>query len=63
MKTLILITALLITCGCATHGPFVRNLAKGDGDTLVFEECYLYINGFWGNTETKNCKDKTIKIK
>jgi hypothetical protein len=64
MKIIVIAAALLaLTSGCATHGPFVRNLAKGDGDTLTYQECYLYIDGFWGNSETKDCKDKTIKLK
>ncbi len=63
MKKIIIAAALIFSSACASHGPFVRNLAKGDGNTLVFEECYLYINGFWGNTETKDCKEKTIKLK
>lgn len=63
MKNTFLALALLFTSACATHGPFVRNLTKGEGNTLEFQECYLYINGFWGNTETKDCRDKKINLK
>jgi hypothetical protein len=58
---MLMMILLVMVSSCATHGPFVRNLTK-DGSNLKFEECDLYINGFWGNTETRNCVPKKIKI-
>lgn len=59
MKRLLVIAFL--ASSCATHGPYVMNLKYDKNKKLSYKECELYINGFWGYSESKNCKDVTLE--
>lgn len=55
-------TAVALTVGCTTAGPYVTNISSDGRNGLNIEKCAVKFNAFMGTVSTAECTSQHIQL-
>lgn len=62
VKTIILVTIVLLMTGCSTAGPFVTSISHDGSGGIAVEKCNVKYNWFTGTVSNSDCMQSNIRV-